>query len=418
MATTPKQDSTKERDHASVAGNGALSDREAAENAIAAALEHGPEWITRESLGDHVREVRKQGEAQEQAKRKHEVAALLADVESRLPGVPSSEVEQALTQGNRLKDRAVDIGALIRDGVPPVEYLPGEFAHRMVYSEGVTGFHGHPEHGKSALVQRLALDAMRAGMDVVYLDHENGERSIRRRFVALGADPDLLSERLHYIPFPGRPDWGQLAELWDEYPGAVGVWDSMRGILRSLGLQENEASEVGQFLDALVEFTLTRGIASLVLDHVTKAATAASPYARGSGDKLAAMQATWYVNRTQPFSDTQSGEIEVLLHKARDGGMEFRHTFKVGDGHGNFTFEKIDGGDSPKDCLDEKIIRYLKSSAPADCSKHQIEEAVGGKATAVREAVEALAEAERIETVAGTHPRFKYRQPVELELEF
>jgi hypothetical protein len=41
----------------------------------------------------------------------------------------------------------------------------------------------------------------------------------------------------------------------------------------------------------LVEFTVGRETASPLIDHVTKSADLASNYSRGSGDKLAAVQA-------------------------------------------------------------------------------------------------------------------------------
>src|SRR4051794_10135061 len=51
-----------------------------------------------------------------------------------------------------LLSKRVDLGALLREGIPPVEYLPGELARRMAYKVGVTGFSGHPESGKTTLV--------------------------------------------------------------------------------------------------------------------------------------------------------------------------------------------------------------------------------------------------------------------------
>ena len=125
------------------------------------------------------------------------------------------------------------------------------------------------------------------------------------------------------------------------------MWDSTRGILRTLGINEDKANEVSTFMDPLVEFTITRNTASLLIDHVTKAATADSGYARGSGDKLAAVQAQWYVKRTRPFSEIESGEIELTLWNARSGALLRSHRFAVGDGEGNLTFRRLDPDETP-----------------------------------------------------------------------
>ena len=230
--------------------------------------------------------------------------------------------EEALNEPSGLLARRVDIGGLLREGIPPVEYLEGLFARRMVYAKGVTGFTGHPKSMKTTLVSRLALDAMAAGRYVVYLDWENGDEEVARRFLDLGAPADLLSERLVYLPFPGAPNWAEIGGIWDEFPDAVGIWDSTRGILRSLGLNEDKAAEVGQFLDPLVEFSLTRSVPSLLIDHVIKSATENTGYARGSGDKLAAVQAQWYVKCPTEITETEPGEIEVIRWAARSGRLE------------------------------------------------------------------------------------------------
>jgi hypothetical protein len=310
-----------------------------------------------------------------------------------------------------LLSKRVDLGRLMRDGIPPVEYMPGEFARRMVYAEGVTGFSGHPESGKTTLVCRLALDAMRHGRHVVYFDGENGENEAARRFLALGATDDLLSEYLIYLPFTGAPDWTEIEGVWDEFPGAVAVWDSLRGILRTLGINEDKASEVATFMDPLVEFSLTRKIPSLLIDHVTKAANAGSNYSRGSGDKLAAVQAQWYVDRVSPFSEIESGEIELHRWKARSGALLRSHRFAVGDGEGKLTFRKLDADETPEGKIDRKIIETLRDNIGVLHSLRDLEAAVEGTAAVVRERVRVLAEDPQRPVRAdhsGQHVRYGY----------
>ncbi len=225
-----------------------------------------------------------------------------------------------------------------------------------------------------------------------YLDYEQGSAETARRFAALGATIDLLSKRLVYREFPGAPDWDALGALWDEHPDAVGVWDSTRGILRTLGLDEDRAAEVGRFMDPLVEFTLSRGIATLLIDHVAKAATDSTGYARGSGDKLAAVQAQWFVKKARAFDETEAGEIELVRWKARSGALNRLHRFAVGDGQGALTFARLDPDKSPEGRAEAAIIDYLKAGHPVTYSLREIEGHVSGRAADTRGRVRALAE--------------------------
>lgn len=325
--------------------------------------------------------------------------------------------DAALNEPHGVLSKRVDLGALIRDGIPPVAYMEGDLSRRLVYSVGVTGFTGHPESGKTSLVCRLALDAMRAGRHVVYFDYENGENEAARRFISLGATAELLTDCLVYLPFPGAPNWIELEALWAEFPKAVAIWDSTRGILTSLGINEDKASEVATFMDPLVEFTMKHETSSLLIDHVTKATTDTSRYSRGSGDKLAAVQAQWYVNRIRAFSEVEVGEIELTRWKARSGFLSRTHRFGVGDGKGSLTFRRLDADVSKEGKLEAAIIRYLRELGQS-ASKNTIESAIEGKATEIREAVDRLAkDASRPVVIdnSGQHPRFSYSAALDNE---
>ncbi|MDO9409709.1 AAA family ATPase [Patulibacter sp.] len=307
--------------------------------------------------------------------------------------------------------KPVDLGALMRDGVPPVEFAPGPLARGLVYASGVTGFTAHPESGKTTIVQRLALDALRAGGHVIYLDFEQGEAETVRRFSALGAVPaDLDPARFVYLPFPGPVDWIALGALWDDHPGAMGVFDSTRGILRTLGLDEDRASEVGQFMDPLVEFALTREVPCLLIDHVAKAATDSTGYARGSGDKLAAVQAQWFVKRVRPFSETEAGEVELHRWKARSGGLPRVHRLGIGDGEGRLPITRLDADLSAEGKIDTAIIKFLRDHDES-ASLAVVEKGIEGRADTIRDRVKALAQDESrpvIAVPAGQFTRYAY----------
>jgi hypothetical protein len=297
-------------------------------------------------------------------------------------------------------------------GVPAVEYLRGDFAHRMIYSEGVTGFSGHPESGKTSLAVRLGLDYMRADGHVVYLDYENQTNSTVRRLTSLGAESHEYRGRLHYRHRPGEPDWERFARLAAMWPGALWIIDSSRGFLGSRGINENDASEVGQMMNPLVDFALEHALPLILIDHVTKAEDGNSGYARGSGDKLAGVQAQYYIEKTRFFSDRQPGEIGLKCWKEREGGLDYRHRFKVGDGHGNLTFERLDAEATPEAQMDAEIIALLKGLGDEGASLNEIE-SVNGAAVKIRARVKDLAETEGrpVKTVegAGGHVRYAFK---------
>lgn len=159
-----------------------------------------------------------------------------------------------------------------------------------------------------------------------------------------------------------------------------------------------------------MEFTVSRETCSLIIDHVTKAATSGSGYARGSGDKLAAVQDQWYVDRVRPFSELEAGEIELTRWKGRSGGLLRSHRFGVGDGEGNLTFRKLDPDETPEGKIDRAIIAYLKSDTVSR-SQREVEAEVDGTAADVRDRLKALAQDPQrpVQTdESGRYPRFVY----------
>jgi hypothetical protein len=348
-------------------------------------------------------------------------------VEQLLRGAQSAEVAKIVQERSNgagtsagLLARRIDLGEFLRSGIPDVDYMPGELSHRMVYAIGVTGFSGHPKSMKTTLVCRLVLDAMRRGLHVVYLDWENGEDETARRFAALGAEDTILSERLIYLPFPGPPIWTEVAAVWDEFPNAVGIWDSTRGILRSLGLNEDKAAETGRFMDAVTSFALESKSPHMLIDHVTKTTTEHTGYSRGSGDKLAAVQAQWYVKCPNEITETDPGEIEVVRWAARSGYLNRRHRFAVGDGQGGLPFRRLDASQSPQARQERAIIGYLKGS-DEPLSINKISEAVEGRDSDIGDLVKALAQdderpvREVAHTGRGGGVRYEYAEDLDNE---
>lgn len=283
--------------------------------------------------------------------------------------------------------------------IKPVEYLFDGLANRLVYRDGLTAFSGHPESGKSTVVYALGLGYIRAGGCVLHFDYEAGEADAKARLVALGAT-DAELERWHYLAWPALDDWSQVEELWDEHPGAAGVWDSMKGALDALGLDEDRAKDVIKLTTPLGRVSKTRGVANLLIDHSTKAQDGSGRYAsRGSGAKLADVEAEWYVDKKRDFSQSEAGEVHLIRKKQRRGGLRSFVALAVGDAQGGLPIRELDAGEAETSWATARrvVLAYMAERPGERLSRTAIEEAVQGRGAgteAVRNAVTALGDDE------------------------
>src|SRR4051794_10743169 len=158
---------------------------------------------------------------------------VVADHTSGKPTKPTTAPPSLLAQ-------AVDLGQLVRDGIPPARFVSTPtLGGDLFYEQSVALISGHRKHGKTNVVAFGAVDHMRAGHHVMYLDWENGEGIIAEKFAAMHVEPDLLSTRFHYVAFPRGVELDtfadQLREVAAGLPGVLFVIDSWRGVQRNLG---------------------------------------------------------------------------------------------------------------------------------------------------------------------------------------
>jgi hypothetical protein len=222
---------------------------------------------------------------------------------------------------------------------------------------------------------------MEQGGHVVYLDFEQGEGDTAERLIALGADADLLDERLHYLAWPDLSDWAQLEELWDEWPGALGLWDSMAGVLETLGLDEDKPSQVKKFSRPLLQLSKQHG-PQLVLDHLVKTEDGKGIYAqRGAAAKLGDVEALWYVEKQREFSQSEVGEVHLIRKRQRRGGLRQRVYLKVGDGQGGLPVEETDADDAATTAgrIRRDVKTFLADNPGARFTKTDVRKEVRGE---------------------------------------
>jgi len=202
---------------------------------------------------------------------------------------------------------------------PIAPIVPG-----LIYEGLVHWLSGAPGAGKSTLAANAALQAMRDGRHVVWLDFEAGRKQARRRVRAAGVTGELAATFFHYAQYPRIPadDAGsaELAGVVDRWPGALVVIDSASKALATAGLNENDNADTTAWTDSLVVKGLKEGGATVVvIDHVSKSSDPSNLYsARGAGSKLADCDIDYLVVKESAFKRDLVGQVRLVCHKDRD----------------------------------------------------------------------------------------------------
>lgn len=229
--------------------------------------------------------------------------------------------------------REFDLAALIKQGVPLPVLLCGD----LLYAGGLHSIAGPPDSGKTTIAMHWALQHVRGGGTVLFLDEEGGAEIVAEKLIAMDATPEEAS-RIRYCPFPARTwnagDVIALRELAADIQPGIVLWDSSAAFLSRAGMDENSATDVTRFWSrVLTPLARDDGAAVLVIDHDVKNGEA-SRYSRGSGAKLGATDVAFKVTIIQPFDRTANGVLRLTVTKDRRGWLHRWHEIGVHTGSG------------------------------------------------------------------------------------
>jgi hypothetical protein len=202
--------------------------------------------------------------------------------------------------------------------VPPVTPTLGGLG--LVYPGKRHVFSGPQESAKTLAAYVIGLAVIRSGSPVVLIDFEMGPWDAKTRLKELGASDDDLGSLLYVEPDTG-PGAHSVTRLCAHNPALV-VLDAAAGAFSADGLDDNSRKDVERWSGAWVTPFWKAGIATIVLDHVTKNVETRGSYAIGSERKVGGADVHLGFSVITPIRRGSHGRYQITTHKDRGGCLK------------------------------------------------------------------------------------------------
>lgn len=232
----------------------------------------------------------------------------------------------------------VDLGQIIAAGPiqrPAPTIFPRSDGIGLLYAGKVNLLYGKPGAGKTHVALAAVKSVLDAGGKAAYIDLDgNGEAEILGRLYEDQRAPREKVSSQEWFRY-AEPDPNEvyplfLPDLLHWHPNLV-VWDSMTRLMAGVGRKSNIPDEVTAVASVFFGALQRSGIASLVLDHPTKAGEGDDGPA-GAGAKTAVVTGTSLVLKAKsPFIRGAENRASVFLQKERGGGLG-QYCHREGDG--------------------------------------------------------------------------------------
>lgn len=189
--------------------------------------------------------------------------------------------------------------------------------HGLLYGRLRHVISGPPESAKTLVAYVLLLEAIRNGSIVAILDFEMGAYAAKRMLIDLGATDDELASILYAEP-DGPPTPNDLGRIKGEFTEYVLI-DAGAGAYDTTGLDDNARKDVERFARIWTRPLWKAGIATILVDHVTKNADTRGKFAIGSERKLGGADVHLGFESIKTLTRGTTGVIKVTVHKDRPG---------------------------------------------------------------------------------------------------
>jgi hypothetical protein len=225
--------------------------------------------------------------------------------------------------------RPIDVGAVLgrlesgAAAAPAPSLLAREDGHLLLYRGELHILAGEPEAGKGWLACEAAVQTIRAGGRVLYVDLEDGPESFISRLVALGLDAELIRAHFDYVGPASVPE-DALTEL-PVYDYALVIIDAVSEACAAMGLNPDKGEDVAAFFKRLPRPLARCGAAVLLLDHVAKSKTERGRWPIGSQHKLAGVAAGYTLDSQRAPTRRSRGTATLKVAKDRHGHVGRRN---------------------------------------------------------------------------------------------
>jgi hypothetical protein len=187
----------------------------------------------------------------------------------------------------------LDLHAAFREEPEDIQWLKEDFLE----SGTLSCLFSKPGVGKSLISLEIAIEVVRTGGTVMYMDDENRAADIVDRLRSFGCTPGELAERLCIYSFQNLPPLDteaggeHLAALAEENKPDLVILDTVSRMIKG---GENDADTFIQLYRCSLTRLKKRGITILRLDHTGKDSARGQ---RGSSAKESDADCLWYLSR-------------------------------------------------------------------------------------------------------------------------
>jgi hypothetical protein len=197
-----------------------------------------------------------------------------------------------------------------------VGYIHGDMPLGIFYRGKINEIHAESEAGKSWLACIVAVQEMRAGRHVAYIDFEDDAGSIARRMLLLGATREQLAQHLRYYSPTGPANDAAQEEIRDlvAIGGSLAIFDGLTESLALEGLDGMRGEDIAAWHARMTKAFAAGGWAVVVLDHVPHN----GENSIGSQHKRSAVTGVSYLLRPRkPIGKGVIGKSELRVAKDR-----------------------------------------------------------------------------------------------------
>jgi hypothetical protein len=178
---------------------------------------------------------------------------------------------------------------------------------------------GPPEATKTLLAWVIALEVVRSAGVVAFIDFEMGGRATRRLLEDLGWTLDEIACVNYYEP-DSAPTENDIAEIIAAGTELV-VIDAAVGAYGVSGLDDEKRRDAEAWSQLWIAPLFAAGIATILVDHVTKNRETRGKFAIGSERKTGAVDVHLGLEDVATLTRGGSGLVKVRVHKDRPGHL-------------------------------------------------------------------------------------------------